>query len=162
MKYLDAATILTVVLSPAGLMLCLAGCPRRAAPQPQSLPTIQLTLGNRTFTLEVANTDQTRQIGLMHRDSMPRDHGMLFVFADEQRRAFWMKNTRIPLDIIYLDAAGRIVAIKPMQPYDLSSVSSDRPAKYAIELNQGMAAEAGLKAGDVVTIPDTLADSADR
>ncbi|WP_428937088.1 DUF192 domain-containing protein [Fontivita pretiosa] len=153
--------ILTVLLLPAGMMMCVAGCPRRAAPQPQSLPTISITLGKRTFTLEVANTNRTREIGLMHRDSMPRDHGMLFVFPDEQRRAFWMKNTRIPLDIIYLDAAGRIVAIKPMQPYDLSSVSSDRPAKYAIELNQGMAAEAGVRVGDVVAIPQAVAESAD-
>jgi uncharacterized membrane protein (UPF0127 family) len=161
MKYLDTTMILTVLLLPAGMMMCVAGCPRRAAPQPQSLPTISITLGKRTFTLEVANTNRTREIGLMHRDSMPRDHGMLFVFPDEQRRAFWMKNTRIPLDIIYLDAAGRIVAIKPMQPYDLSSVSSDRPAKYAIELNQGMAAEAGVRVGDVVAIPQAVAESAD-
>src|SRR3954471_21933201 len=70
------------------------------------LPTVQVSLGGKPFTLEVADTDANRQYGLMRRDSMPADHGMIFVFGDERERGFWMKNTRIPLDIVYVNAAG--------------------------------------------------------
>src|SRR5687767_12895988 len=90
-----------------------AGC-RRNKPSQSDLPTIRVQLGGDTFTLEVANTEAARQYGLMHRDSMPSDHGMLFVFAEEQRQSFWMKNTRIPLDIIFVDAAGKVVSIHQM------------------------------------------------
>ena len=87
---------------------------------------------------------------------MPSDHGMLFVFAAEEHPAlsFWMKNTRIPLDVIYLDASGRVVSVHQMRPYDLRGVSSEGPAQYAIELNQGAAAKTGLKKGDVVHLPN--------
>src|SRR5688500_17973630 len=78
-----------------------AGCRRKPA---SDLATIRMKLGNETFTLEVADTEAARQYGLMHRDSMPSDHGMLFVFPVEQRLGFWMKNTRIPLDIIFVES----------------------------------------------------------
>jgi uncharacterized membrane protein (UPF0127 family) len=71
-----------------------------------------------------------------------------------------MRNTRIPLDIIFLDARGHVVTIKQMQPYDLTSVSSDRPIKFAIELNQGQATAAGLQTGAQVQIPPHISDSA--
>lgn len=123
------------------------------APQPQSLRTIRMTLAGRPFTLEVADDEQSQQTGLMHRDSMPGDHGMIFVFPDEQPRSFWMLNTRIPLDIIYLDRNARIVSIRGMKPYDLTGVPSGKPAQFAIELNAGVAAGLGLKPGDTLEIP---------
>jgi uncharacterized protein len=130
------------------------------APAPQSLPTISLALGTRQFTLETATTDQTREIGLMYRDSMATDHGMIFVFPDEEPRTFWMKNTHIPLDIVYLDLAGKIVSIKSMKAYDLTGIDSDGPAKYAIELNPGIPTDAGLKVGDTIQIPQPLNNAA--
>jgi uncharacterized membrane protein (UPF0127 family) len=137
------------------------GCDSGSTTAPSTRPVsmITLKLGDRQYKLEVANDDKTRQKGLMHRDSMPADHGMLFVFPQEQMLGFWMKGTRIPLDIIYLDAKGTIVAVKPMHAYDLTSVSSDRPAKFAIELNQGQAAAAGVKVGDVIEIPTQVAQT---
>jgi uncharacterized membrane protein (UPF0127 family) len=134
------------------LMLA-AGCqePDRA----QHLPTVKMQIGSKTFTLEVADDDLEQQTGLMFRDSMPADHGMIFVFDDAEVRGFWMKNTRIPLDIIYVAPDGVIVAIKPLEPFDLRSTSSDRPAQYAIELNRGMAAASGIKVGDRRSIPPT-------
>ena len=66
-----------------------------------------------------------------------------------------MKNTRIPLDIIFVNAAGVVVSVKQMRPYDVSTVYTDAPAKWAIELNQGKAAEAGVKVGDQLTIPES-------
>lgn len=114
-------------------------------------PTV--TLGGRPFQLEVASTDALREHGLMDRDALAADAGMAFVFADEQPRRFWMKNTRIPLDIVYLDAGGRVVSVRQMAPFDLTGVPSGGPAKYAIELNAGTAARVGLKAGDAVALP---------
>lgn len=78
---------------------------------------------------------------------------MLFVFPDSTERGFWMKNTYIPLDILYLDSDRRIISIKQMQPHDLSTTSSDGPAMFAIELNAGRAEELGLAVGQIVNIP---------
>jgi uncharacterized membrane protein (UPF0127 family) len=88
---------------------------------------------------------------------MPAGHGMLFVFPDETVRSFWMKNTYLPLDIIYADAAGRVVSVKPMNPLNLEGVSSEKPAKYAIELNRGAAASTGVAVGDVIAVPPAVA-----
>src|SRR5512133_1207345 len=109
-------------------ILCCAGCQQREV---SSLRTVQMKIGSKQFTLEVADTDATRNRGLMRRDSMPSDHGMIFVFDDEQPLAFWMRNTRIPLDIMYLDRGGRVVSVKSMKPYDETSVPSDAAAQYA-------------------------------
>jgi uncharacterized membrane protein (UPF0127 family) len=129
------------------------GC-QSSPPQPSSgLPTVKMQIGSKMFTLEVADDEETRERGLMRRDSMPPDHGMIFVFDREQVLPFYMKNTRIPLDIIFVDKDGVVVAVKQMKPYDLSITSSDKPALWAIELNQGAAAAAGVKAGDLVTVP---------
>ena len=132
-------------------LLLLSGCDNK----PQSnLPTIQMQLGNKSFTLEVADSTATRTYGLMRRDSMPPDHGMLFVFADEEERGFWMKNTRIPLDIVFVDETGAVISIKQMKPYDLSTTWADGDVKWAVELNKGAAAGAGIKVGDKLQIPE--------
>jgi uncharacterized protein len=120
------------------------------------LPTMNLPIGPTTFTLEVADTDPLRERGLMFRTSMPEDHGMIFVFPEERDRGFWMENTLIPLDILYLDAKGTVVSIKTMKPKDRTSVPSDGPAMYAIELNAGVAAKTGVKPGDVIPLPPGL------
>ena len=91
--------------------------------------------------------------GLMNRESMPSDRGMIFVFGDEQNLEFYMKNTLIPLDIVYLDRVGKVVSVAQMKPMDESAIPSGWPAKYAIELNEGTAAKVGVKAGDVIRIP---------
>jgi uncharacterized membrane protein (UPF0127 family) len=115
--------------------------------------TVAMKLGGETFHVEIADTPRKQQLGLMHRKSMPADRGMIFVFPDEQERSFWMKNTLIPLDIVYADATGKVVSVKHMKPLDESPVPSDGPAKYAVELNQGAAGRAGVKTGDVLDIP---------
>jgi uncharacterized membrane protein (UPF0127 family) len=130
---------------------CCGGCD---APKPRSsLPTTSMRIGSRTFTLEIAADETARNYGLMRRDSMPRDHGMIFVFEDELPRSFWMKDTRIPLDILFIAADGRVVSIKQMQPYDQRNTPSDGPAQFAIELNEGAAPAAGVKVGDRLNIP---------
>jgi uncharacterized protein len=119
----------------------------------QHLPAVQMQIGDKNFTLEVADTEQAQQTGLMFRDSMPADHGMIFMFDRAEVQNFWMKNTRIPLDIIYVGADGVVVAVKSMEPFDLRGISSDQPAQFAIELNKGAAAACGVKKGDKLTIP---------
>ena len=148
-----------LTLSLLVLLALAVGCQKRG---PNSgLPTVDMRIGSETYTLEVANTDATRQRGLMERDAMPADHGMIFVFGETRELTFWMKNTRIALEILYLDEAGRVVSIHEMKPYDRSSVSSDGPAKYAIELNLGQVKKAGVKPGDVLQIPASAREAVD-
>ena len=118
------------------------------------LPTTKMQIGNKPFELEIANTPDARQTGLMRRDSMPADHGMIFIFRESREWSFYMKNTRIPLDIVFLDAGGGVISIKQMKPYDLSTTFADGPAKWAIELKKDAAATAGLKVGDKLQVPD--------
>src|SRR5882757_4022758 len=135
------------------VLLLLVGCD---SPPASALATVPMQIGGKQFTLEVADRTDSRTFGLMRRDSMPADHGMIFVFDREELRGFWMKNCRIPLDIIFMDSAGKVVSVKQMKPYDLSSTPSDGPAQYAIELNQGVAESAGVKAGMTLKIPSGL------
>jgi uncharacterized membrane protein (UPF0127 family) len=130
-------------------------------PPPSSIATANMRLGNENFVVEIANTDPVREHGLMQRDSMPPNHGMIFVFPIERPQAFWMKNTRFPLDIIYIDGAGKVDSVKQMKAYDLTSVPSNGAIKYAIELNLGRAAEIGVKEGDHIDIPPEAKESKD-
>ena len=134
------------------LALCIISCDRDTQPK-SNLPTITMQIGRQTFILEIADTEPLRNTGLMNRDSMPANHGMLFVFQEEIPREFWMKNTRIPLDILFLDGNGKVVASKSMKPYDLNTTTSEAPAKYAIELNAGAATSSGVAVGDQLNIP---------
>jgi uncharacterized membrane protein (UPF0127 family) len=149
----------------AALTGCKPDQPGAAATQPAAaaagsaesgLPTTRIALGRESFNLEIAYRPEDQETGLMHRRSMANDHGMIFVFPAERDLTFWMKDTLIPLDIIYLDRGGRVVSVKHMKPLDKTGVPSEGPAMYAIELNAGAAARAGVKAGDVVKVPDDL------
>ena len=106
------------------------------------------------FYVEIAADDESRAMGLMFRDEMPEDRGMLFLFRREAPRSFWMRNTRIPLDIIYLDRDLRVVSIaenaRPCRRDPCPSYPSGGPAQFVLELNGGKAAELGLRAGDVI------------
>ena len=110
----------------------------------------RLILNRHTITVEVANKAATRMTGLMFRRSMPQDQGMLFVFPDDTVRAFWMKNTQIPLNIAYIDDQGKIVNMLEMPPYSEEQFMSKGPAKYALEMNTGWFNRNGLKEGDQV------------
>src|SRR2546423_4457767 len=94
------------------IIITLMGVVGCKAPQPQSaLRTTQMKLGTKTFTQEIAATETAREYGLMKRDSMPEDHGMIFVFKGREFNPFWMKNTRIPLDILYIDADAKVIVV---------------------------------------------------
>jgi uncharacterized membrane protein (UPF0127 family) len=156
------ATLL-VSASPAALTGCKPDQPSAATTQPapagsaeSRLPTTRMSIGGESFNLEIAYRPEDQETGLMHRRSMSDDHGMIFVFPAERDLTFWMKDTLIPLDIIYLDRGGRVVSVKHMKPLDKTGVPSDGPAMYAIELNAGAATRAGVKSGDVLKVPDDL------
>ncbi|MFD0860652.1 DUF192 domain-containing protein [Sungkyunkwania multivorans] len=101
--------------------------------------------------IEIADNEYERQTGLMYRKNMREDRGMLFVFKDEQPRSFYMKNTKIPLDIIYIAADHTVVNIaKNTNPQDESSVPSNGPAQYVLEVNAGMSERWGIEAGDKI------------
>ncbi len=145
------------------VLASLIGCDSSAsAPStaPAALRTTTMQIGSQNFTLEVADTDSNREFGLMKRDSMPGDHGMIFVFSSDQPRGFWMKNTRIPLDIIFVRSDGTVVSIHTMRAYDLTPTNSKGAARYAIELNAGAATQAGVKPGDKLHIPEDARDPA--
>ena len=117
-------------------------------------------LGGQRYSVEIADDDAERARGLMFRDTMPADHGMLFVHEREEPQAYWMKNTRIPLDILYFDNERRLVSQRrDVPPCTLGdrcpSYPSNAPARYVLELNAGQAARLGLRDGAVMTFsPD--------
>jgi uncharacterized protein len=116
------------------------------------LPTIQLTLAGKPFTIEVADDQDEQRQGLMFRDRLAENAGMLFVFPESQPLGFWMRNTRIPLDIVYLDSAGKIISISQMEPFALRSYPAEAPGQYALELNLGTAERLGLKPGQPIDL----------
>ncbi len=130
----------------AGLVFCLWSIASACG----AADTITLTLNGHTLTAEVADQPDERVRGLMYRDSLGSEAGMLFVYTDDAERRFWMKDTRIPLSIAYLDAGGRIVKIADLQPLNETGVPSGRPARYALEVNQGWFAKNGVTEGSVV------------
>ena len=121
--------------------------------EPTTLPSIEVTIGKERLTLEVADDEAEQERGLMYRRSMPADHGMLFAFKWADVRSFWMQNTLIPLDIVYLDEAAKVLNVEAMVPLDESAVRSDGKAKYAIELNHGAAERLAIKRGDAIDLP---------
>jgi uncharacterized membrane protein (UPF0127 family) len=114
------------------------------------LPVRWIVVGNERVTAEIAEKPKDRQRGLMFRESMPENHGMLFLFPDEILRSFWMKNTPLPLSIAYADSSGRIVHIADAQPHSERLISSERPARYVLEMNQGWFRRHGVYPGDEI------------
>ena len=117
----------------------------------KGLPIVELSIKSAKLKAEVVADNATRSIGLMNRFSLAPDHGMLFVFAQSEPLAFWMKNTFVPLSIAYIDARGVIVNIVDMKPHDESTYPSAGPAMFALEMKQGWFKERGIVAGDKVS-----------
>lgn len=114
--------------------------------------TAQIALADVILDLEYAHNFEQRARGLMYRNSLCEDCGMLFEFDYVRRAGFWMKNTLIPLDIAYIDSDGTIADIKPMYPLVLEPVPSSRAVLYALEMNQGWFKKQGIRVGDKMQI----------
>ena len=134
------------------IALCLAFCVTAAcATDPSDGRWVELK--GRRFSVEIADDEAERARGLMFREEMAPDHGMIFIHDSEEPQAYWMKNTRIPLDIFYFDAKRRLVSVsKRVPPCTLGDqcppFPSAGPALYVLELNAGLADELGAKPGD--------------
>ena len=106
------------------------------------------------FTIEIARTPDEMERGLMFRDRLPPDHGMLFLYEDDRRVSFWMKNTLIPLDLIFADSTGRIVQIAERAvPLSTALISSDRAVRAVLEVNGGTADRLHIGIGDRLIHP---------
>ncbi|MDP3440084.1 MAG: DUF192 domain-containing protein [Azonexus sp.] len=112
-----------------------------------SMPIIELTAGFHRIEAEVAANDPHRQLGLMNRQAMPTQRGMLFVFPQNNTHCMWMRNTLLPLSVAFVDDAGKIINIEDMQPQTEDNHCARRPARYALEMNLGWFAQRGLKPG---------------
>jgi uncharacterized membrane protein (UPF0127 family) len=157
----------------AALLLAAPACDR--APDPGSRPTsptsttgVPSLFGRGTVTIdvldatvtldvEIADTEEAHQQGLMGRTSLPPDSGMVFLFSEEQVRRFWMKDTLIPLSIAFFRADGAIVSIVDMEPCTAEPChlyGSGVPAQGALEVNQGFFEDHGVRLNDVITVSE--------
>jgi uncharacterized protein len=116
----------------------------------RELMKIPLFVKDREIRVEVARTPEERAQGLMGRERLGKDDGMLFIFEVEDRHGFWMKNTLIPLSIAFIDREGRIVRITDMMPLTLDSHDPPRPVLFALEMNKGWFKTNGIREGDFV------------
>ena len=133
---------------------------RLLSSKPQSrLPMVDVNIKDVTYSLEIAKSLTQHSKGLSGRTSLCPSCGMIFVFDNESTYPFWMKDTLIPLDLIWLDHTGRIVTIHTAQPepgvstFSLKRYSNNSPASYVVELNAGDISKLSLKVGDTINIP---------
>ncbi len=148
---LGRRALLSLVLALAFGGAALAQCPQA----PQSLPTEPLTIlthrGPARLTVEIADTFETREIGLMCRTRIGPRQGMLFDFKEPREVAFWMKNTLIPLDMVFIDPRGRVVSIvRDAKPEDETPIPSNGVILGVLEIGGGRAAALGIEPGDQV------------
>ena len=128
------------------VLLLLSGCANGA-------PWVKI--GGQRYAVEIADDEAERARGLMFRDVLAEGHGMLFIHVSEEPQSYWMKNTRIPLDILYFDDSRRLVAQqRDVPPCSLGDACppypSDVPARYVLELNAGEAARLDLQDGATI------------
>ena len=140
------------------LSVLAGGLPLPLGAELQKFPTSELTIvsatGSHRFNIEVADTPAQMEQGLMFRTSLASDAGMLFVYPQPTVATMWMRNTLIPLDMLFVDAQGRIVNIgQRAVPQSLDVISAAAPVRAVIELNGGTAARLGIEPGDQVLHP---------
>ena len=130
------------------------GAPRDEAGNPLEALTVVTASGEHAFWVEIADDEAERARGLMFRDPLADDRGMLFQFPDMAERGFWMENTPSSLDIVYIDDTGRIVSIaRHTTPFSRATVPSYGPAKGVLEVRAGRTEEIGARPGDTVRHP---------
>jgi len=127
---------------------------RNGAPNQADLEVMRV--GGIPIHVEIADTPETRRLGLMYRDDLPPDQGMLFVYSKDEVLTFWMKNTRVPLSIAFISKDARIVRIIDMHPFGEESHSSGVPVRFALEMSQGWFREHGIEPGNRVELPGRL------
>lgn len=131
-----------------GLLLCLvaSAAPAQSEAQPP-LPTVQLNAGLYVIKAEVAQTYSQMAMGLMHREKMGANEGMLFIWGESSKRCMWMRNTLLPLSVAFIDDKGVVLNVEDMKPQTEDSHCSKGDAKYALEMNVGWFKTKNLKPG---------------
>lgn len=148
----------------AAALVCLVALVSTLSCTSSSEPVVTLhgSQGAVSVRVEIAHTRQELSRGLMWRTELDADAGMLFVFADAAPRTFWMKNTPLPLDILFLDARGTVLNVAAeTTPYSEAPIRSSGPARYVLEVNAGYAAKHGIGPGVVVELPQEALSKTD-
>ncbi|PZO80496.1 MAG: hypothetical protein DI629_07075 [Mesorhizobium amorphae] len=133
--------------------------PSRATEAAMMLPTDPARLvaetdgGERSFSIEIADEPAERSAGLMYRQTMADDHGMLFVMDGEEQVGFWMQNTPMPLDLLFIAGDGTIRRIMQGEPLSEAVITPGEPVRFVLELKAGTAKRLGIEAGDRVRHP---------
>jgi len=115
---------------------------------------IDVVLSGETFRVEVARTAEQKRQGLMLRESIGPREGMIFVYNTDQHLSFWMKDTIIPLTLVFLSKNGEILQVEYLKPFSLKTVISKRAARYGLELPAGVLEELGVEVGNRVLLPE--------
>jgi len=140
---LAAARFLGLLMAAVMAFLPLAAC------SDENKAVLHTATGNYAFSVEVVDTDATRAKGLMFRQELAKDAGMLFDFLEERNTSFWMQNTFIPLDMVFIAADGTVKTIHAnAHPFDTTPISSEVPVQFVLEIPGGRSQEIGLKVGD--------------
>lgn len=114
---------------------------------------LELVAGAHRIDAEVADTPASRAAGLMYRDSLAADQGMLFVYPEDRRHCMWMRNTVLPLAVAFIDAHGEVINVTEMAPQSDMHHCAATPARYALEMNAGWFGQHGIEAGMRIDIP---------
>lgn len=139
---------LAAVAAMAAVSLPLAAC------SDESSLTIHSATGDHTFNIEIVDTPESRAQGLMYRQELAPDAGMLFDFFEDRDVSFWMRNTFIPLDMIFITGDGVVRNVHVnARPHDPTGIPSDGPVQFVLEIPGGRSVELGIEAGDTVTHP---------
>ncbi|MDP6504228.1 MAG: DUF192 domain-containing protein [Planctomycetota bacterium] len=140
-------------------LLALAGCSDKEAKpksvkdgKPQKLEAVEMSIGGKKVDIEIAGTVDEKAKGLMYRDSMEQNHGMLFVYPEDKKMSYYMYNCRFPLDIAFISADGTILQIEQMVPREYLPTRSKKEARYALEMNKGWFEANGVKVGDKLDV----------
>jgi uncharacterized membrane protein (UPF0127 family) len=138
------------------VLLSLIACQPGTTGAAGILPLGELDIKSHRISVEVANTPDAQQTGLMHRKVLAQNRGMVFVNPDSEIRCMWMKNTLIPLSVAFIDEQGRILGIEDMQPHTRDHHCSKAPARFALEMNLGWFGRNNIQPGDTVRGLDRL------
>ena len=155
---LASAAVIGVILLGIGAYF-LFSLPAPVSAQAMLLPVDPVPLvaetatGEKSFTIEVADDQSERSKGLMFREKMDDDHGMLFIFEQTQPVGFWMKNTPMALDLLFIGQDGKVRDILPGNPFSEAVISPSEPVRFVLEFKAGTSQKAGIKAGDMLRHP---------
>lgn len=127
--------------------------PQSIAPSPVFL-AIETKTGVQRFVVEIADEQEEREVGLMFRENLPPDQGMLFDFGTDRLVTMWMRNTPLSLDMVFIDRSGTVILVaENTTPFSTDIISSREPVRYVLELNAGVASGNGIHSGDKVRHP---------